>query len=75
MLATVHFRIFLSSYVLSKNVKIKTTKLQFYLLFCMGMKLGLSHQGKNTLKVFRNGAEENICTEEGGSKRRHEKTA
>jgi hypothetical protein len=42
-------QILLASRLLSKSAKIKTgyTKLTFYLLFCMGVKRGISHQGKN----------------------------
>jgi len=46
MLATILFSL-LSSCLLSKKLKIKYTKPSFYLLFYMGMELGLSHQGKN----------------------------
>jgi hypothetical protein len=36
----------LSSRVLPKNLEIKYKKLQLHLLFCMGVKPGLSHWGK-----------------------------
>jgi len=42
MFATVQFRIFFS-----KNLEIKISKVKFYLLFCMGMNLSLSHELKN----------------------------
>jgi hypothetical protein len=36
----------LSSILLSKTINIKYTELSFCMLFCMGVKLGLSHGGR-----------------------------
>jgi hypothetical protein len=37
----------LSSLLLSKNLQVKDARPQFYLLFCMGVKLDLSQKGKD----------------------------
>jgi hypothetical protein len=47
---------FLSSSLLSKNIKIKIYRTIVLLLFCMGVKLGTSHSGRgHRLTVFENG--------------------
>jgi hypothetical protein len=46
MLPTIQFRIFCLP-VSSLKTLLKYTKSQFYLFFCVGLKLGLSHEGKN----------------------------
>jgi hypothetical protein len=53
--------------------RLKYTKLEFYLLFYMGMKLDLSWLGKNTETVWEQDAKENIWTSEGWSDWRLEK--
>jgi hypothetical protein len=44
----------LSSHVLSENVKIKIYKTILYVLFCMGVNLGLTIREEHRLKVFQN---------------------
>jgi len=47
-LAVILFRIFCLPVSSIRIYRLKYTKLQYYLLFSTGVKLGLSHQGKNT---------------------------
>jgi hypothetical protein len=51
------------------------TKLQFYLLFCMDMKLGLSLIKQYTLSIFKNWIPKRIFRHKRGSRRMLEKIA